>query len=407
MECVMPARPLDVTGEKFNQLTAVKRVDSGSGHGTIWLWKCECGTEKEIPLSDVKRGTTKSCGCGRARDLTNKRYGRLTAVQRSENNAQGVCWLFRCDCGQEKSLLAESVTRGLTKSCGCLKKEALKKPRANTNIASQRFGRLVAIQRVDASKWLFKCDCGSDYTGCKSSVVKGDVVSCGCKRKEAITGIRRDYTGMRFGALTALKPVRNKKGYWAWLFQCDCGKQKSCYAQNVTRGLTASCGCMKRHGLDSIGAYLGNYFKNPERQCELYIYELKHYPGQLKVGIDSTGLRGKDAQYGKQLASFPLTRLEAWVIEQAVLDATRHWYNPPAELVQTKWGGYRELRCVGRDAMIETVCNFVAGAKVKPLDIFILENVKLRKQERQKIKNRLDTGGLPPSPVLTSPIQPK
>lgn len=402
----MPAKPLDVTGTKFNQLTAVKRIGSGSGHGSVWLWKCECGTEKEIPLSDVKKGTTKSCGCGRAKDLTNKRYGSLTAVRRSKSSAQRVHWLFRCDCGQEKLLLAENVTRGLAKSCGCHRKEALKKPRANT-IASLRFGRLLAVQRLDAYKWLFKCDCGNDYIGRKSPVVKGDVVSCGCKWKEVITGAKCDYTGMRFGALTALKPVRSKKGDWRWLFQCDCGKEKTCLASNVKRGLTRSCGCMKGCGTDSISAYLGNYFRNPEAKCELYVYELKHYQGQLKVGIDSTGLRGKDAQYGKQLASFPLTRLEAWAIEQAILDATGHWYKPPAELVQVKWGGYSELRCVDSDVMIETVCSYVAVARAKPLDIFMLENVRLSKHERQKIKNRLDTGGLPFGPVFTPPVQSK
>lgn len=404
----MPAKLLDVTGEKFNQLTAVKRVSSGSGHGSVWLWKCECGTEKEIPLGDVKRGTTKSCGCGRARDLTNKKYGRLTAVQRLGSSGRRAYWLFKCDCGQEKSLLAESVTRGLTKSCGCLRKEALKKPRANANIASQRFGCLLAIKRIDAQKWLFKCDCGNDYTGWKAPVVKGKVVSCGCKWKEAVTGIKRDYTGMRFGELTALRPVRNKKGHWVWLFQCDCGKQKICYAQNVIRGLTRSCGCMQRHSsVDSIGAYLGNYFRDPGKECELYVYELKHYSDQLKIGIDSTGLRGNDAQYGKQLASFRLTRLEAWIVEQAVLDATRHWYNPPAELAQVKWAGYSELRCMCSDVMIETVCNFVASARVQPLDIYILENVRIGKRDRQKIKSRLDTGGLPPGPVLTSLIESK
>lgn len=47
-------------GEKFGLLTAV-RVSALSDHR--WLFKCECGKEKEIRAFNVKSGNTKSCGC--------------------------------------------------------------------------------------------------------------------------------------------------------------------------------------------------------------------------------------------------------------------------------------------------------------------------------------------------------
>lgn len=51
-------------------------------------------------------------------NLENQRFERLIAVRR-----EGKKWLCRCDCGGKKLILASSLKRGLTKSCGCLNRE--------------------------------------------------------------------------------------------------------------------------------------------------------------------------------------------------------------------------------------------------------------------------------------------
>lgn len=53
----------DITGQKWNKLTAIKFVKSTGKHGHIWLWKCDCGNKKEILIYSVKIGNTTSCGC--------------------------------------------------------------------------------------------------------------------------------------------------------------------------------------------------------------------------------------------------------------------------------------------------------------------------------------------------------
>ena len=58
--------PKDITGMRFGRLTAVKKVGTkGSGRGSkaIWLCRCDCGNEKEILRNSLVSGTTKSCGC--------------------------------------------------------------------------------------------------------------------------------------------------------------------------------------------------------------------------------------------------------------------------------------------------------------------------------------------------------
>jgi len=52
---------LDITGKRFGRLIAVKPV-TGVGK-TVWLCKCDCGNEKEILVSYLTSGDTKSCGC--------------------------------------------------------------------------------------------------------------------------------------------------------------------------------------------------------------------------------------------------------------------------------------------------------------------------------------------------------
>lgn len=54
----------DLTGQKFNYLTAVKFVGyDEKSHNCKWLFKCDCGNEKILNASGVKSGKTKSCGC--------------------------------------------------------------------------------------------------------------------------------------------------------------------------------------------------------------------------------------------------------------------------------------------------------------------------------------------------------
>ncbi len=49
-------------GDKFGKLTAIKFDYKKYGH-QYWIFKCECGNIKTMRLCQVKSGKTKSCGC--------------------------------------------------------------------------------------------------------------------------------------------------------------------------------------------------------------------------------------------------------------------------------------------------------------------------------------------------------
>jgi hypothetical protein len=59
-----------------------------------------------------------------------------------------------------------------------------------------------------------------------------------------------DMTGQRFGRLTAISRSDASK----WLFSCDCGQSKPINGKNVRRGLVTSCGCVRREVMAQIGA---------------------------------------------------------------------------------------------------------------------------------------------------------
>lgn len=61
-------------------------------------------------------------------DLTNKRFGRLLVIERSQNRIMGNgdsrrAWLCKCECGNEIVATTQDLRKGDVRSCGCLKRD--------------------------------------------------------------------------------------------------------------------------------------------------------------------------------------------------------------------------------------------------------------------------------------------
>lgn len=58
-------------------------------------------------------------------NLAGQRFGRLIAIcPVAKNNRNAVLWLCDCECGLDTIVESSSLIRGLTRSCGCLDREA-------------------------------------------------------------------------------------------------------------------------------------------------------------------------------------------------------------------------------------------------------------------------------------------
>ncbi len=58
----MPNNCKDITGVKFNRLTAISYAYS-KNKKTYWNCVCDCGNEKVVSYSNLKFNGVKSCGC--------------------------------------------------------------------------------------------------------------------------------------------------------------------------------------------------------------------------------------------------------------------------------------------------------------------------------------------------------
>ncbi len=65
-----------------------------------------------------------------ARRLVGRRFGRLTVLAETEARASNgsIMWRCRCDCGGTALVMTGNLTRGNTRSCGCLQVETSRKP---------------------------------------------------------------------------------------------------------------------------------------------------------------------------------------------------------------------------------------------------------------------------------------
>ena len=64
---------------------------------------------------------------GKLKDLTGIKFGRLLVLERvptpPDRYKNHTWWNTRCDCGNEKVVSANCLLQGVTKSCGCLRRE--------------------------------------------------------------------------------------------------------------------------------------------------------------------------------------------------------------------------------------------------------------------------------------------
>lgn len=65
---------------------------------------------------------------GSFKDITGKVYGRLTVIERVENDKHGQArWKCLCECGNYTVAVTTELNRGNVRSCGCLSREISKK----------------------------------------------------------------------------------------------------------------------------------------------------------------------------------------------------------------------------------------------------------------------------------------
>ena len=211
-------------------------------------------------------------------DLTGQMFGRWL-VKGIGTQKSGGCYKWICECQCENKTIKEissaSLRNGVSKSCGCWKKEQ-EKARNFKDLTGQKFDRLLVIEKIDKeyskngqTRWKCLCDCGKYCERSTHTLLTINMYhSCGCYNMELLNKDIPDLTGKRFNKLLVIKETgqRNKHRKKLWLCQCDCGNQIIVPTTYLTSGHTSSCGCInysigEKHIVDILKLNNINFIK--------------------------------------------------------------------------------------------------------------------------------------------------
>lgn len=184
-------RSKDLSNQQFGDYLALYRTENPSSpqsQQTYWLCQCvKCKHYYIKPSSTLLKGVNK-CECNY--NLVGKVFGRWTVQFLCEKRAKnrGKIYHCICECGNEKDVPADTLLKGESKSCGCLRTEKIAERCRQTRIdlTGQRFGKLIALYPIytgDKNRhtiWHCKCDCGNECEIDMGNLRAGRTQSCGC-----------------------------------------------------------------------------------------------------------------------------------------------------------------------------------------------------------------------------------
>lgn len=130
-------KSLNLTGQRFGYLTAIKQLQEKQQRAYLWECQCDCGKICKVSTSRLRSGNTKSCGCKKYQGLEKynekqsednrikigTRFGKLVVIEDIGFRQQVIGHKRRwykciCDCGNEKEIMGNSLKQGHVFSCG-------------------------------------------------------------------------------------------------------------------------------------------------------------------------------------------------------------------------------------------------------------------------------------------------
>lgn len=151
---------IDITGQRFGKLVAEYKLAPREDGKTRWLCRCDCGNTCEVASEYLRSGRQKSCGCGKRKDLTNQRFGSLTAIERTEqyvirgDGRKKYLWKCVCDCGEVVYRLPEKLNESQDSMCKkCQAEKAVSAMRQNAGfVGGTQIARIRNMEPTAACK---------------------------------------------------------------------------------------------------------------------------------------------------------------------------------------------------------------------------------------------------------------
>lgn len=117
-------RAKDITNLQVGELEVLYKTTSekiGKLTKPMWVCKCHrCGNIVKRRGDYLYQNRIQSCGCPNYIDITNQKFGKLTALKIHHYNANnGYIWECQCDCDNIAYVSYCHLHKGYSKSCGC------------------------------------------------------------------------------------------------------------------------------------------------------------------------------------------------------------------------------------------------------------------------------------------------
>ena len=235
----------DLTNQTFGRLTAREMKGTDPKVGAIWRCECACGGSKDVPAGRLLNKKTQSCGCmtreiRERSNIAGQRFGLLVAVRYDHTDEKHrQHWLFQCDCGNTKVLPIASVKWSRVRSCGCLFEKHITELNKQ-DITGQKYDRLTALRPTEERDssgsiiWECQCECGNMVLLSVNAFRNGRVHSCGClyqeTRTECVKARRDIQEGTSISALVHAKRPHsnNSSGFVGVSYDKRSGKWTAC-----------------------------------------------------------------------------------------------------------------------------------------------------------------------------------
>lgn len=219
-------RVKNLIGKKFSELTVIERaedyIEPSGRHRPQWLCKCSCGGTIILKSRQLQKGSVKQCdNCNPKKrrkvgkhNLVGQRFGKWTVLELAENNKSKsghTRWLCRCDCGTERIVDGGHLVGKFSVSCGCSRKEKL----MYKDLKGKKFGRWTVLEYKGSDKnknalWKCRCECGTEKIIRAHTLLSGNTLSCGCLKSERTKERNfKSLIGKRFGKLLVIQQIED------------------------------------------------------------------------------------------------------------------------------------------------------------------------------------------------------
>lgn len=143
----------DLTDKRYGTLLVVKLLPERRKNQRVWLCRCDCGAETTATTTELRCSKKKSCGCSRKKppkiDITGQKFGRLVAMRHVGIGPSGKhAWECRCDCGEVVVADACTLRLGRKLSCGCIMAERMADTKGLSKTPEYKIWRAM-IKRCD------------------------------------------------------------------------------------------------------------------------------------------------------------------------------------------------------------------------------------------------------------------